>query len=241
MRSLHLLLLLIVAVAISGCIKIDQTMTLNKDGSGELDIRYGMSEQAIAQLKAMEEMGEAMGEGGGVEMDADTPFDFDFDEAKVREEFEAQAIDGVDLLSATSETVDGWRYMAMKLSFDSLAALKQTDFFDDNELSLTRDAEGNYVLTQRASDADAPAIGQGADDEMTDQMLQQMAAMFAGMRIASRVVVPTEIIETNATEVDGRMAAWIFDIDENPAVMKELESLNMRVVFSSKGASLGEL
>ncbi len=241
MRILRLLLLLTVAVAISGCIKLDQTMTLNKDGSGELDIRYGMSEQAIAQLKAMEQMGDAMGEGDGVGMEADTPFDFDFDEAKVREEFEAQAIDGVELLSATSETVDGWRYMTMKLSFESLAALKQTDFFDDSELSLTQDAEGNYVLTQRPSDEDASAVGQDADVEMTDQMLQQMAAMFAGMRILNRVVVPTEIIETNATEIDGRTAAWIFDIDENPAVIKELEHLNMRVVFSSEGASLGEL
>jgi hypothetical protein len=231
-------MLLVVAVATSGCIKIDQTMSLNNDGSGELDIRYGMSEQAIAQLKAMEQMGAAMGDGEGVAMEADTPFDFDFDEAKVREEFEAQAIEGVELLSATSETLDGWRYMRMKLRFDSLSALKQTDFFDESELSLTRDADGHYVLTQRASDQEATEAVAAADDEMTDEMLQQMATMFAGMRIANRVVVPTEIIETNATEVEGRTAAWVYDIDKNPKVMKELEQLNMRVVFSGEGVSI---
>lgn len=238
MRHLALFMLLIIAIAISGCIKIDQTMTLNPDGSGELDIRYGMSEQAIAQLKAMEQMGAAMGDGEGVEMEADTPFDFDFDETKVREEFEAQGIEGVELLSATAETLDGWRYMQMRLRFDSLSALEQTDFFDESQVSLTRDADGNYVLTQRAGDEDATPAVADADEEMTDEMLQQVAAMFAGMRIASRVVVPSEIIETNATEVDDRTAAWVFDIDQNPTIIKELQDLDMRVVFSGEGVSI---
>lgn len=230
------------ALAVSGCIKIDQTLTLEKDGSGTLEIRYGMSEQAMAQLEAMEQMGQAMSEGAGgeSEIETDTPFDFDFDEAEVREDFESQDIEGVELVSATSETADGWRYMNLEVTFDNLAALAKTDFFDDNELSLTKDAEGNYVLSQR-SDEDEIAPDMGGDDAMQEQMMQQMAAMFAGMRLANRVVVPTEIVETNATEVDGRTAAWVYDIDEDPAVLTKLENLNMRVVFSGDGVSLDEL
>ncbi|WP_201243900.1 hypothetical protein [Halochromatium salexigens] len=238
MRTLRLFCVLAVAFALTGCFKIDQTLTLNKDGSGVLDMRYGMSGQALAQLETMEKMAEAMGEDSGkaMEMDADTPFDMNFDEAQVREEFEAKGLDGVELLSATSETIDGWRYMDIKMAFDSLAALQQTDLFESNEVSLARNAEGNYVLTQAGGDANASE--DDVDSEMETQMLQQMATMFAGMRIASRVVVPTEIIETDATEVDGRTAAWIYDIEENPDVLTELQNINMRVVFSGEGVSI---
>lgn len=236
MHTLRWLCVITLAIAVTGCIKVDQTLTLDKDGSGTLDIRYGMSEQAIAQLEAMEKMGEAMEESGGeaIDMESDTPFDLDFDEAEVREEFESKGLEGVELVSAESTTADGWRYMDLKVSFDNLEALKQTDFFDDSELSLSKDAEGNYVLAQRSTNGEA-----GDDmDEMDPKMLKQMAAMFAGMRIANHFVVPTEIIETNATEVDGRSAAWIYDIENDPAILTQLQDFNMRVVFSSEGASI---
>ncbi|WP_462319778.1 hypothetical protein [Halochromatium sp.] len=236
MPTLRWLCVIALAFTATGCIKVDQTLTLNQDGSGTLDIRYGMSEQAIAQLEAMEKMGQAMQENGGepIDMEADTPFDLDFDEAQVRQEFEAKKLEGVEMVSATSETVAGWRYMDLELSFEDLEALKQTDFFDDSELSLSKDAEGNYVLVQRSTEGDA-----GGDmDDMDPQMLKQMATMFAGMRIANRFVVPTEIIETNATEVDGQTAAWVYDIENDPAILTQLQDFNMRVVFSSKGASI---
>jgi hypothetical protein len=231
------------ALALTGCIKLDQTLTLEKDGSGTLDVRYGMSEQAIAQLEMMEQMSQSMGEGdgAGIEMDADTPFDFDFDEAQVREDFASQNLEGVELLSASSETVDGWRYMELKIKFDSLDALMKTEFFEDSEMSLAKDAEGNYVLSQRSGDGDDAAGASAGDEEMQAQMLEQMSAMFAGMHIANRIVVPSEIVETNATEVDGRTAAWVYDIDEDPSVMTKLENLSMRVVFSSDGVSMPEL
>lgn len=238
MPTLRVFCVLAIAFALTGCFKIDQTLTLNNDGSGVLEMRYGMSEQAIAQLEAMEKMAEAMGEDDGeaMTMDADTPFDMSFDEAQVREEFEAKGLDGVELLSATSETVDGWRYMQLIIRFDHLAALNQTEFLEDNPLSLTQNADGNYVLTQ--GDGHGDANGDDTDSELEAQMLQQMAAMFAGLRIASRVVVPTAIIDTDATEVDGRTAAWIYDIEENPSVLTELQNITMRVVFSGEGVSI---
>lgn len=243
MRRLHWLVVATLVLALTGCIKLDQTMTLEKDGSGTLDIRYGMSEQAIAQIEMMEQMSQSMGENAGaeVEMDADTPFDFDFDADQVREDFESQGLKGVELVSASSETAEGWRYMELKVKFDSLAALTETDFFDDNQMSLTKDTEGNYVLSQRSGDEETANDQTAEDAQMQEQMLKQMSAMFAGMHIANRVVVPSEIVETNATEVNGRTAAWVYDIDEDPSIMTELENLSMRVVFSSEGVSIDEL
>ena len=73
------------------------------------------------------------------------------------------------------------------------------------------------------------------------QMMQQMSAMFAGLRIVTSVVVPTKIIDTNATEVEGDKASWVFDIDEDPAVLSKLDNTRMRVVFAGEGLSLPEV
>lgn len=240
MRTLRWLGVVALLLATAGCIKVDQTLTLNKDGSGTLDIRYGMSEQTIAQLEAMEQMSKSMGgeETGG---DQDSPFDFD--ENKVREEFEADKPEGVELVSVASETVDGWKYMQLVLKFDDLASLKKTDFFAESDLSITKDAEGNYVLVQKSGAGDnlGTPDDEGMDKAMQQQMMQQMAAMFAGMRIATSIVVPTSIVETNATEVSGNKASWVFDIDKDPQALTKIEDMDLRVVFSADGVNLPEI
>ena len=47
---------LVAVVALTGCIKMEQDITLNKDGSGNVKFVYGMSEQTIKQMEAMKEM-----------------------------------------------------------------------------------------------------------------------------------------------------------------------------------------
>lgn len=218
----------------AGCIKVDQTLTLGRDGSGTVDIRYGMAEQTIAQLEAMQQMGKSLGDSVEVEQE-ESPFDFD--EAKLRQRFEEEKPDGVELLSVASEVVDGWKYMTVKLRFDDLAALKQTGFFADSGMSLTQDGNGNYVLTQRNGNGGG-AMGSPGQEDMNPEMMQQMAAMFAGMRIATSVVVPTSIVETNATEVSGQTASWVFDVDKDPSVLGKLDSMDLRVVFAGDGLKL---
>ena len=228
--------ILAVLMAGAGCVKVDQTLTLEQDGSGTLAIRYGMAEQTIAQLEAMEQMSRSMGES--VEVEDQGPFDFDED--KVRADFAADKPDGVELVSVSSELLDGWKYMNIELRFDDLAALKQTELFEDSRLTLTRNEDGNYLLSQgTGSDVgggEAPGDDLGGEEGAA--MMQQMAAMFAGMRIAMTVVVPGEIITTNATEVSGQTASWVFDVDEDPTVLTRLDDMDLEVVFAGKGLSL---
>jgi hypothetical protein len=239
MRYLRWFGIMALALVVAGCVKVDQTITLNKDGSGTLDMRYGMSEQTIAQLEAMQQMSQGMGGDEAGEGDEDQS-PFEFDEAKVREDFEADKPEGVELKSLSSETVDGWKYINMTVAFDDLEALKRTEFFKDSHLTLERDGDGNYVLTQTTGDDAVGDMG-GEGKQMQEQMMQQMAAMFAGLRIVTRVVVPTKIIDTNATEVDGNKASWVFDIDKDPNVLTKLDNTRMRVVFAGEGLSLPEV
>jgi hypothetical protein len=227
---------------LAGCIKLDQTLTLNKDGSGTLDMRYGMAEQTIAQLEAMERMSE-QGTTEGIEVEEGSPFDFD--EAEVREQFEKDKPEGVELVSVASEVVDGWKYMQIRVSFDDLDALKRTEFYEDSDLSIRRNEDNNYVLLQKtgaeeAGVGDAPGGGD-PEDPMAAAMMEQMAAMFSGLRIATSVVVPSEILESNATSVDGNKATWVFDIDEDPTILSKLNSMDLRMVFAGEGVNLPEV
>ncbi|TVQ89153.1 MAG: hypothetical protein EA400_08010 [Chromatiaceae bacterium] len=237
MRVLRWLGVLTLLLAATGCVKVDQTLALNKNGSGTFEIRYGMAEQTIAQLEAMQQMSQAMGEE--MEVEQDTPFEFD--EARVRADFEENRVDGVELLAVDSEVVDGWKYMQIKLRFDSLEALAETSFFEDSGMSLSRDAAGNYVLTQRSGNGDALGAEEAGAAEMQQQMMAQMAAMFSGLRIVNRIETPTDIVESNATEVRGRQATWVFDVDEDPNVLTQLDNLDLRVVFKGRGLNLPEI
>lgn len=227
MRLLRWAGIVVLLLATAGCIKLDQTLTLNQDGSGNLAIRYGMSEQTIAQLEAMEQMSRSMGEG--IDMEQDSPFEFD--EETLRREFEAEKPAGVELVSVRSEVVDGWKYVALEIAFEDVRALKKTKIFEGSQLSISRNDDGSYTLLQKSA-------GEQDVDAGDPRMQQQLAAMFAGLRIANAVIVPGDIIETNATSVDGRRAAWVFAIDEDPDVIAKLQQTDLRVVFSGDGVKL---
>lgn len=229
MRGLGLGLVLSAVLALTGCIKVDQTLTLNADGSGTLALRYGMSEQMLAQLKAMEQM--AAQAEDGLEVEQETPFELDPEQ--VRADFEADKPDGVELTALRSEVVDGWKYIDLTVTFEDIRALKRTELFEDSQLGIERLNNGNFRITQRG----------GGDDEMSgdaagQQLMQQMTAMLAGFRIAQTIVVPGDILDTNATVVDGRSAAWVFDIAEDPNVLRTLNDTDLVVTFAGDGVKL---
>jgi len=57
-----------------------------------------------------------------------------------------------------------------------------------------------------------PQAGPDGSEGMDEKMMERMAAMFAGLRVAMSFVVPGEIIESNAMQVEGKRASWIYDI-----------------------------
>jgi len=237
------IVVLAAVLALAGCIKVDQTVSINPDGSGTLDMVYGMSEQTIAQLEAMEQMAASMKqEGMEVEAESDSPLDFD--EAEVRKKFAEKKPEGVQLLDVSSESRDGWKYMNVKLAFDDLESLKNTEFFEDNELTITKNAEGNYVLVQKLGSEEmgmpaGPQAGSEGAQGMDDKAMQAMATMLSGLRIAMTVAVPGEVIETNATQVEGNRASWVYDIDKDPQVLSKLGGKEeLRLVFSGEGLDL---
>lgn len=229
-------MLFMLAGLLGGCLKMDQTLTINQDGSASVEMSYGMSEAMVNQMEAMKKMSAQMGE------EAEEDDSFDFDEESIRKRFAGLKEEGITLDSVSTEVKDGWKYINMKYSTKNLAALAKTDLAENSKMSLTRNADGNYVLLQKNSDYNMGDDSEETSPEMKEMMMQQMLPMLKGMKVAFRVKVPGEVIESNATEVDGNEVAWVYDVDKDPSfVLKSDKMEDMKVVFSGKGLSLEEI
>jgi len=215
-------------IALSGCIKMEQDITLNKDGSGNIKFMYAMSEQTINQMKAMAEMGAEE----GVEVETDDAFEFD--EAKVKKNFEDLKDQGITLKSVKSETRDGWKYMHIDFDFEDIAKLNETEVVGDSPINISKNEDGNYVITSDMG---------GGDMSMEDADQEQMKAMLpmlAGMRIGLKVTTPTKIISTTAPNKTDNSAEWVFDVDADPDSLMKMGQSKMEVVFDGTGVTIPE-
>lgn len=223
----------LIAAAACGCIKFDQTITLNKDGSGEAKVVYAMTQQTIDQFKAMEEAGKKMAEGGEGSVSSESPFEFD--KAKLEEQFKKYQDLGVTLKSAETTDKDGWKYMTLVMEFKDVSKLKDTEIFKDSKISIVKDAAGNYVISAPMG---SEKLGQGAENE---EQMKAMLPMFKGMRIALTLNTPTDIIETTSKVKSARSASWVYDLDADPNALLTMNKDEVKVVFDGKGVTIPEV
>lgn len=224
---------LIVAAA-CGCIKFDQSITLNKDGSGEAKVVYAMTQQTLDQIKAMEEAGKKMAEQGeGSMTSSESPFEFD--KAKIEEQFKKYQDLKVTLKSATTEDKDGWKYMTVVMDFKDISKLKDTEIFKDSKISIVKDASGNYVVSAPMG---TDKLGQTPENE---EQMKAMLPMFKGMRLALTLNTPTDIIETTSKTKTARSASWVYDIDADPNALINMNKDEVKVVFDGKGVTIPEI
>ena len=133
------------ASTLAGCIKVDQTLILDKDGSGTVDLTYGMSEESISQGRDIaRNMFDSSNPGSSSPI-----MPFDFSDEDVRSDFKEFERDGVVLKSLKTEARDGWKFRRMVIGFKSLAGLAKAGFLADRNISLAKDPRGNYVFTQQ--------------------------------------------------------------------------------------------
>jgi len=228
------------ALAGAGCIKTDQDVKLNADGSVDVKVHYAMTEQGIAQLEAMKKLAE---QNPDMKVSSKGP-DLIFDEAKLKAEFEKNQAAGVELKSCRVENKDGWKHAYLEARCADLsAAAKGTGAGSQRSFSLTRNAEGNYLLEMVVKDK-FPGAGARKDlsPEQKAQQEAMMKAMMAGLRIEIKLTVPGDIIETTATDKDKRTAIWLLDINDEKFSEKseELNAKGIKVTFSGKGLELKE-
>ena len=218
---------LVAIIALTGCIKMEQDITLNKDGSGNVKFVYGMSEQTITQMEAMKQMSKSE---DGAEADDDNPFEFNEDE--VKKEFKAMKEQGITLNSAETTKKDGWQYMNIDFDFKDVTKLEDTSVFEN--VTIIKNAEGNYIVSSKM---DSDDMGGDAGAEQMKAMLP----MLSGMRIAIKINTPNAIISTTAPIKSKDSAEWVFDVDKDPDSFLNMSKTDMEVVFGGDGCTIPEI
>jgi hypothetical protein len=227
---------LLVVFALCGCMKVDQEITLNKDGSGRADIMYAMSEQTLQQMKAMAEMAKQMSQQEGQEGQAapEEENPFEFDKAKVEEKFKALKDKGITLKSVKTEKKEGWEYMYLVFDFQDISKLKEVEFYQDSPLTITKNEAGNYEIVSQMSGEEMGG-GQG------EEQMKAMLPMLKGMRISMKFNTPGKIIETTAPIKEAKSAEWVYDVDKDPETFMKMSSTDMKIVFDGKGCTIPEV
>jgi hypothetical protein len=217
---------------LAGCIHVDQTLILEKDGSGTIDLAYSMSEESISQWRDVtRNMLDSSNPGSSSPI-----MPFDFSDQDIRDDFKEYEKDGVVLQSVQSETRNGWKYRRLVIGFRTLAGIAKTGFLANRNISLTKDARGNYVFTQQAGGAGnmppelADLAGTSADS--------LFSGMMQGFKAVIRVKTPSRILETNAPEKSERQAGWIFDLERDTEALQKAQNASLRIVFEGKGLDI---
>jgi hypothetical protein len=222
---------------LTGCFQFDQEMTLNADGSGNMKVHYACSEQTLGQIEMLAQMGKQQGgaDGGTVTVTSNGP---SFKKEEIEKEFESVKASGITLRQAAVESKDGWRHVDLLLDFKDLASLRKLELFKDSKMTLTRDAAGNYVISDQL-DVDPSGTDESHERDASEK--QMMTAMMQGFRAAVTIHVPGKVLESTAHEQQGQTVRWVYDLAKDPNVFDKAEKEKMRLVFEGKGLSIPEL
>jgi hypothetical protein len=210
MKTLKKLFLFFIAVTLlTGCFKVETTVKINKDGSGKIFQTILMSKTFIDMISQF-----ASSFGDSTSSEEFSLFD--------EEEFKESAKDfgtGVQYISSEQLSLDGWEGFRLEYQFNDLNKIQLKPGPDDNISVSNRkqveqedpeyfffkyiNGEVPEVIISR------PQIERDIDDEekveggIKDELNEELLKMTEGMSIDISVEFEGEIVETNATYVEG--------------------------------------
>ncbi len=205
----------------AGCIQVEETITLNADGSGTMELSYSVAEEQAAMMESAVSGEEALDAGE----------DFSFSADAIRQQFKEMEFEGVELLRADSSVQNGRRHISMAVKFNSLSALAETPLLSERKVSLKKTGEGEYTFSQKANTA-------AISPESGAEMAAFMQSMLQGLKVEIRVKAPGPITASNATETRGNEARWVFDIATNPNALSMIQNLDVQLSFKGDDEKL---
>ncbi len=238
-RSLQAMVLRALAVVAlawpaAGCMRLDQDVTLNADGSFDLKVSFAYDEKAWA------EFGKTLGavvNGDDAQGDAEPGPKLDplVKEKETRAKLEAAKAAGVEVRSfKVAKTPDGWLGETLDARCRDLAALnaalRALDM--EEEFSLKRNADGSFTLASKGGESPLPLAQELGTEESAEELKK-----LKGFKAVSAITVPGEIVETNAHTREGRTARWAVDAADKdfPARVRAMIGKDDSVTFRADG------
>lgn len=230
------------ALFASGCLKVDETLTLEKNGAGSLELIYSIPDQTSNQMKSMIKLRDQMSAITGQaqprtsEDELERIF-FDPSEAQIRQVLKKYESFGITIEVLKLEARNAARNVTLTLAFKDIGRAAKADFFPEHGFSLSHNQDGTYTFLRTP---------EGEGFAFQPQNVSQDAAailnpVLNGFRVALKVTTPGRIIESNASRKTLYNGAWIFDYDKNPNAVTALQKQSMKIVFEGKGITLPDL
>ena len=184
-----------------GCIELEETITINKDGTGLYESRQVFSEQLTTMLQS------GMGAGGPSSMNLPSS------KEELEQAFRGK---GVRIVDSSFKIKDKRLTGEFRVEFDNAVEFfntqgmqKRFQFFKSgNELHL-RSVKDPGMSSKELS-PDRPEGGK-VEDAMEKAMKEAMKEFLKDFKVDITINMPDNISESNAMKVKGRSAHWIID------------------------------
>lgn len=213
-----------------GCVKIDTTLSLDRDGSGSMRAIYGMPTYIIKQAELMRQLSASLDVAAGktnvISPALDIPFLYD--EAILKAKFEGMAKDGIKLEAINLHEQGGWNYVDFTLKFKTLESLFKQSLFNDIGVSLKHLDDASCKLT-----INLPHVGNAAEiaSVVSQENINKLTPFLNGLRVASHLTLPGDLRNSNSQISSGRHATWEWDFDKDSQALARLARDKMIVVF----------
>lgn len=215
-----------------GCVKIDATVNLERDGSGTLRAIYGMPSHMIRQAESTRQLVRSLDLAAGVTNPVLRDLDIPYlqDETLLKAKFAAMARDGLQLESLKTREQGGWEYVDLVVKFNSLQSLFKQSFLSEFGVGLKHLDERSCKLTVTLPQG---GISRETTSVVLLESLNKVTSFFNGFRVVVRVVLPGEIRNSNSLVSDVRRATWEWDFDKDAQVLARLAQDKIIVVFDA--------
>jgi hypothetical protein len=238
---------------LSGCFDVEQSLVLQKDLSGKAGFTMTVDMEPMATMMAHMKHAMAGGEGEPSaqeiadvkkEMLASKKSETKMKPEAEKEKLEKELPPGVKLLDSSIKEEGLKTTVNLLFGFDNVSKLGMIHLpekegaeagsptanpFDQPFADLQLKDEGKtYLLTSRTIN---PAAEKAEAPEMSPEEEKQVEQMFKGLRLAYKIEIPFEVVESNATRRDGRTLYWEYDLKTLSKMKPEELKEGVRVRF----------
>lgn len=216
MKQILSTLLACTAILFTGCFELEDTLTINADGSGSLSFRMKLG----AQMVAMQEAGDGM--------------KFDGKILTVEEQMRkaVAAIKGARVVAYKLEKQKDSTTVTGKIEFDSIVEVYRSK-------KLSKQFEWNFKRVGDQLEVEiTKGIMTGGNGSLGTQFkFDSLKVMMMGLKVDRTVILPNKITGGNAGKKSGNRAHWSYEITQktSEADFKKYASLKPKAICSAAG------
>ena len=241
-KIIKIILICTLAITSTGCLKVKQTLTINKSGGGSIKLKYAISEKAINRISTMRKLQNQMQKFSGnvSTSNEETRYAYMFlmpSKKELQKELESYASLGIKLKELKVKTSNAWRHVDMTLTFDNIKKLTKLTVFKYVGFSLFKNKTGHYVFYQ----ASEPNGNLPIPDVSNEKVLRRLTPILKGFKVIFILETPGTIIKTNADKQLDYSSMWVFDFDKDPKSILKLQKTKFITIFNSSGLDLPEI